>query len=123
MSVHKKLLEHIAFRDEEAAKDALRSIFRLIAVYGRQVREGKKDNKPIEITTTSIHPTFIPRGSYFTVYQAAQVCHATSKQIRVWIRKGKLEALDLPGLGIIIEAGKLNEFLDQRNSASSLLPR
>jgi hypothetical protein len=59
-------------------------------------------------------PTSIPRGNYFTVYQAAQVCHATSKQIRVWIRKGKLEALDLPGLGIIIEAGKLNEFLYQR---------
>jgi hypothetical protein len=34
-----------------------------------------------------------------------------SKQIRVWIRKGILEAFDLPGLGIIIEADKLNEFL------------
>jgi hypothetical protein len=43
----------------------------------------------------------------------AQVCHAASKQIRVWIRKGRLEALNLPGLGIIIEAGKLNNFLDQ----------
>lgn len=111
LSAHKKLLEHIAVRDEEAAKDALRTIFRMIAVYGRQVREGKKANKPIEITTTSIRPTVIPRGNYFTVYQAAQVCHATSKQIRAWIRKGKLEALNLPGLGMIIEAGKLNEFL------------
>ena len=111
LSAHKKLLEHIAICDEEAAKDALRAIFPLIAVYGRQVREGKKDNKPTEITKTSIHPTFIPRGKYFTVHQAAQVCHATSKQIRAWIRKGKLEALDLPSLGIIIEAGKLNDFL------------
>lgn len=83
----------------------------MIAVYGRQVRKGKKANKPIEITTTSIRPTVIPRGNYFTVYQAAQVCHATSKQIRAWIRKGKPEALNLPGLGMIIEAGKLNEFL------------
>ncbi len=111
LSVHKKLLEHIAVRDEETARDALRTIFRMIAVYGRQVREGKKADKPIEITTTSIRPSFIPRGNYFTVYQAAQICHATSKQIRAWIRKGKLEALDLPGLGIIIEAGKLNDFL------------
>lgn len=116
LSAHKKLLEHIVVRDEEAAKDALRTIFRMIAVYGRQVREGKKANKPIEITTTSIRPTFIPRGNYFTVYQAAQVCHATSKQIRAWIRKGKLEASDLPGLGVIIDAGKLNEFLYQIGS-------
>jgi excisionase family DNA binding protein len=56
-------------------------------------------------------PTSIPRGRYFTVYQAAQVCQVTSKQIRVWIRKGELEAFDLPGLGILIEAGKLTEFL------------
>lgn len=116
LSVHKKLLEHIAVCDEEAAKDTLRTIFRMIAVYGRQVREGKKANKPIEITTTSIRPTFITRGNYFTVYQVAQVCHATSKQIRAWIRKGKLEALNLPGLGMIIEAGKLTECLHQIRS-------
>lgn len=61
-------------------------------------------------------PTPIPRGSYFTVYQAAQICQVTSKQIRAWIRKGELEALHLPGLGIIIEAGKLNEFLYQIGS-------
>jgi excisionase family DNA binding protein len=57
---------------------------------------------------------FTPRSSYFTVYQAAQVCQVTSKQIRAWIRKGKLEAIDLPGLGILIEAGKLNEFLSSQ---------
>jgi len=61
-------------------------------------------------------PTSIPRGSYFTVYQVAQVCQATSKQIRAWICNGKLEALNLPGLGIIIEAGKRNEFLYQIRS-------
>lgn len=123
LSAHKKLLEYVAIRDEEAAKDALRIIFHRIAVYGRQVREGKKASQPIEITTTSIRPTFIPRGNYFTVYQAAQVCHATSKQIRAWIRKGKLEALNLPGLGMIIEAGKLNEFLHKmRATQDSLTP-
>ncbi len=110
LSVHKKSLEHITTCDEEAAKDALRSIFRLIAVYGRHVREGKKDNKPAETTKSSIHPTFIPRGKYFTVFQAAQICHATSKQIRTRIRKGKLEAFNLPGLGVIIESDELHQF-------------
>lgn len=116
LSTHKKLLEYIAIHDEEAAEDALRTVFRLIAAYGREVREGKKSDKFIETAKPNILPTFIPRGNYFTVHQAAQICHATSKQIRAWIRKGKLEALNLPGLGIIIQAEKLHEFLYQRNS-------
>jgi len=114
LSAHKKSLEYIAIRDNEDAEDALRTVFRLIAVYGRKVREGKKDDKPVAITNPNILPTSIPRGSYFTVYQAAQISGATSKQIRAWIRKGKLEALDLLGLGIIIETGKLNEFLSRK---------
>lgn len=87
------------------------NVFRLIAAYGRKIREGKRDNKLSENTQPKIIPTSIPRGRYFTVPQAAQICNATSKQVRAWVRRGKLEALDLPGLGIIIEAGRLNQFL------------
>lgn len=90
----------------------------MIAAYGRKVREEKKVGKPIEITKPSIHATFIPRGNYFTVHQAAQVCNATSKQVRAWIRKGKLEALDLPGIGIIIEAEKLHRFVIMKPPSS-----
>ena len=86
----------------------------MIAAYGRKVRTGKKGDKPVAITKPNILPTSIPRGSYFTVSQAAQVCGATSKQIRAWIRKGKLEALDLPGVGIIIESEKLHQFLSKK---------
>lgn len=63
-----------------------------------------------------IIPTSISNGSYFTVYQAAQICDVTPKQIKAWIRKGNLEAFDLPGLGIIIEAKELNEFLREIRS-------
>jgi hypothetical protein len=110
------LLKRISLHDKEDAEEALRKVYQLIAAYGKKVREGKKSDKLIKTTRPNILPIFIPRGHYLTVYQAAQICHATSKQIRAWIRKGKLEAFDLPGLGIIIEAGKLNEFLYQRNS-------
>jgi hypothetical protein len=121
LSMHKQSLEYIAIWDNEEAEDALRTVFRLIAVYGRKVREGKKSDKLIATTKPNILPTSIPRGNYFTVHQAAQICHATSKQIRAWIRKGKLEALHLPGLGLIIDVEKLNEFLYQRNLKSRLL--
>ena len=109
-------MKRISLHDKEDAKEALSKVYQLIAAYGRKVREGKKSDKPIETTKPNILPIFIPRGKYFTVHQAAQICHATSKQIRAWIRKGKFEVFDLPGLGIIIEAEKLTEFLYQRNS-------
>lgn len=114
LSVQEGSIKRISVYDKENAKQALNKVFRLIAAYGRKVRERKGDIELIENSKPKIIPTSIPRGSYFTVYQAAQVCQVTSKQIRAWIRKGKLEAFDLPGLGIIIEAGKLNEFLSSQ---------
>ncbi len=117
LSAQESLLERISSYDKEDAKQqALSKVYQLIAAYGRQVREGKGTRELLETGEPKVMPTSIPHGSYFTVYQAAQVCHATSKQIRAWIRKGKLEALNLPGLGIIVEAGKLNEFLYQIRS-------
>ena len=111
LSTEEDLLKRISAYDKEDAKQALTKVFRLIAAYGRKVRERKGDIKLIENPQPKIIPISIPRGNYFTVYQAAQICNATSKQVRAWIRNGKLEAFNLPGLGIIIESGKLNEFL------------
>jgi len=116
LTAQESLLKRISFYDKEDAEQAISKVYQLIAAYGRRVREGKKSDKLIEATKPNILPIFIPRGNYFTVHQAAQICHAASKQVRGWIRKGKLEAFDLPGLGLIIDTEKLNEFLCQRNS-------
>ena len=116
LTAQESLLKRISSYDKEDAEQAISKVYQLIAAYGRRVREGKKSGKLIETTKPNILPVSIPRGNYFTVHQAAQICHASSKQIRAWIRKGKLEALDLPGLGLIIETEELNEFLSQRNS-------
>jgi hypothetical protein len=113
LTAQESLLKRISLHDKEDAEEAHSKVYQLIAAYGRKVREGKKSDKLIETTKPNILPIFIPRGNCFTVYQAAQICHATSKQIRAWIRKGKFEALNLPGLGIIIEAGKLGKLLEQ----------
>jgi hypothetical protein len=114
--MQESLLKRISSYDKEDAKEALSKVYQLIAAYGRKVREGKKSDKLIETTKPNILPVSIPRGNYFTVHQAAQICHVTSKRIRAWIWKGKLEAIELPGLGLIIETGKLNEFLSEKNS-------
>jgi len=115
LTAQESLLKRISSYDKEDAEQAISKVYQLIAAYGRRVREGKKSGKLIETTKPNILPVSIPRGNYFTVHQAAQICHASSKQIRAWIRKGKHEALDLPGLGLIIEADKLNEFLYKRD--------
>lgn len=114
LSAQESLLKRISSYDKENAEQAISKVYQLIAAYGRRVREGKKSDKLIETTKPNILPISIPRGNYFTVHQASQICHATSKQIRTWIRKGILEAVELPGLGLIIETGKLNEFLYKR---------
>jgi len=116
LSAQESLLKRISSYDKEDAEQALHKVYQLIAAHGRKVREGKGDRELTETREPKVISTPIPLGNYFTVYQAAQICHATSKQIRAWIRKGELEAFDLPGLGIIIETEELNEFLSQRNS-------
>jgi hypothetical protein len=115
LTAQESLLQRISSYDKEDAEQALSKVYQLIATYGRRVREGKKTGKLAETTKPNILPVFIPRGNYFTVHQAAQICYVTSKQIRDWIRKGILKAFDLPGLGLIIGAAKLNEFLYKRD--------
>lgn len=118
LSAQENLLRLISSYDKEDAKQALNKVYRLIADYGRKVRERKGTRELIENREPKTLPISIPRGNYFTVYQAAQVCHATSKQIGAWIRKGKLEAFDLPGLGIIIE---VRQFCKLQSEGQSLM--
>jgi hypothetical protein len=82
LTAQESLLKRISSYYKEDAEQALSKVYQLIAAYGRRVREGKRSDKLIETTKPSIRPIFIPRGNYFTVHQAAQICHVTSKQIR-----------------------------------------
>jgi hypothetical protein len=113
LTAQEEALKQIATDDDREARKALGKVYRLMAEYGRKVREAKKDGKVVEATKKKIIPIALPKGKYFTVSQSAEICNATSRQVRAWIRTGKLEAVDLPGLGMIIEAGKLNQFLNK----------
>jgi hypothetical protein len=116
LTAQESLLKRISFYDKEDAEQAINKVYQLIAAYGKKDRERKGAKELIENREPKVIPASIPRGNYFTVHQVAQICHATSKQIRAWIRKGELEAFDLPGLGLIVESDMLKEFLSQRNS-------
>ncbi len=103
ISAQESMLKRISSYDKEDAKQARNKVYRLIAAYGRKVRERKGARELIKNTQSKVMSTSIPRGSYFTVYQATQICNATSKQIRAWICKGRLEALNLQESSLRLE--------------------
>jgi hypothetical protein len=74
LTAQESLLKRISLHDKEDAEQALSKVYQLIAAYGRKVREGKKSDTLIATTRPNILPIFIPRGNYFTVHQAAQIC-------------------------------------------------
>jgi hypothetical protein len=43
-----------------------------------------------------------------------EICNSTEKRVEIWIQTGDLDAIDLPGLGKIVEAGKLNKFFSKQ---------
>jgi hypothetical protein len=74
ISAQEGLLKHISVYDKKYAEQALNKVYQLIAAYGRKVRKGKVDKELIENRELKVLPTSIPRGNYFTVYQAAPIC-------------------------------------------------
>ena len=115
MTYARGLLKQIASEEGKDAREALGKVYGLIAEYGRKIREGRKEVETIiEPRKKKVIPTTLQKGKYFTVPQAAEACNKTSRQIRAWIRRGELEVVELPGLGMIIEAGELNRFVNEK---------
>lgn len=113
------VLKQIATDEDRQAREALGKVYSLIAGYGRKIREAKKDGwESEEPPKRKIIPTALPKGSYFTVPQAAEICNVTPRKIKTWIRKGELKAINLPDLGILIEVGKLNKLLLEKGILS-----
>ena len=107
-------LKKIATDEDREAREALRKVFGLIAQYGRKIREGKEKGKREVPPQKIIIPTAIPKGKYFTIRQLVEICNSTEKRVEIWIQTGDLDAIDLPGLGKIVEAGKLNKFFSKQ---------
>jgi hypothetical protein len=89
LTAQEEALKQIATDDDREAREVLGKVYHLIAEYGRKVREAKKDGKVVEATKKKIIPIALPKGKYFTVSQSAEICNATSRQIRAWIWTGK----------------------------------
>ena len=114
LTTQEEALTQIASDEGKDAREALGRVYSLLAGYGSKRKEMREDGKREESPKKRIIPITIPKGKYFTIPQAAEICNVTGRQIKKWIGTRDLEAVDLPGLGKIIEAGKLNKFLIEK---------
>jgi hypothetical protein len=55
----------------------------------------------------------LPKGEYFTISQMGEICNVSMHQITKWIQEGNIEAIELPGMGQIVEVQKFSQFLNQ----------
>lgn len=60
-----------------------------------------------------IELTTIPAGKYYTIAQIAEMQDVIGRTVQQWIDKGWLSALQIPGLGYIVNEDDLKKFLDQ----------
>ena len=114
LSAEEETLMQIASDEQRDAREVLGRVYALLAGYGSKRRAMMEDGKGEEPLKKRILPTTIPKGKYFTIPQAAEICNVTVRQIKKWIETRDLEVVELPGLGKIIEAGKFNKFLSKK---------
>jgi hypothetical protein len=114
LTTQEEALKQIAGDEQRDAREALGRVYALLTGYSNIRSEMMKGGKREESPKKRIIPTTIPKGNYFTVPQAAEICNVTVRQIKKWIETCDLEVVDLPGLGKIIEAGKLNKFFIEK---------
>lgn len=114
LTAEEDTLKQIAIDEDREAREALGKVYGLLAKHGRKIRQAKENGKEEEPPKRRVIPTALSKGRYFTILQVAEICNLTGRQIKKCIRIKELEALDLPGLGMIIEAEKLNKFLNEK---------
>ncbi len=60
----------------------------------------------------------IPDGKYLTITQVAEICGVKKRTVSVWLKEGRLNGLDLPGLGQIVEEKELEQYLKEKRNRS-----
>jgi excisionase family DNA binding protein len=56
-------------------------------------------------------PTEIPAANYYTIAQVAEMENVIIRTVHHWIEKGWLSAVQIPGLGYIVNETDLQTFL------------
>ena len=118
-----KLFEFLTAEEDSLnliASDEYRDVSEAYAMVVDILLEREKEKSELqncekreELPQKKIVPISIPKGKYLTTSQITEMSNVAEKQIEDWVRSGKFEAIDLPGMGQIVEIGKFTQFLNQ----------
>ena len=60
----------------------------------------------------------IRHGKYLTIAQVAEISGVKKRTVSEWLKNGRLNGLDLPGVGQIVEEKDLEQYLKEKRSRS-----
>ena len=114
-----KALTLIAVDDENDVREVYAMVVDILLEHKRKKREQQEKGEKKAPRTKKISPVSLPKGEYFTIPQMAEICNVSMQLIKKWIQKGAIEAIDLPGVGQIVEMEKFTQFLNQHKPSGS----
>ena len=114
-----KMLTLIAADENKDVCEAYAMVVDILLKHKRKKRELQKRGDKKDLPIKKITPISLPKGEYFTIPQMAEICNVSIQRIKKWIQKGDIEAIDLPGMGQIVEMEKFTQFLNQHKPLGS----
>ena len=109
----------IASDEDKDVREVYAMVVNLLIDNIREKRERKERGDKKDLPIKKITPISLQKGEYFTSLQIAEICNVSMQRIKKWIQKGDIEAIDLPGMGQIVEMEKFTQFLNQRRPSGS----
>ena len=109
----------IAAEEDRGVHEAYGMVVDMVLERRRKKREPQNFETREDSPRKKIIPISIPKGEYLTISQITELCNVSEKQVEGWIRSRKFEAIDLSGIGKIVEMGKFTQFLNQHKPSDS----
>lgn len=114
-------MQKVIKEEEAERKRILGQVYLLILGWGAEQEQNIASTKTKvvqESKSVSIGAVSIPHGKYLTVAQVAEICGVKERTVSMWLKKGLLKALELPGLGKIVEEKDVEKYLEERQNLS-----
>jgi len=102
----------IAAEEDRDVHEAYAMVVDMVLERRRKKREPQNFETREDSPRKKIIPISIPKGTYLTIPQMAEICDVPLKQIKTWIRSGDIDVIDLPGAGQIVEIENFTKFLN-----------
>jgi hypothetical protein len=115
------ILRKVAEEEEAERKRILARVYSMILSWETEREQSSASIKSKVVEEPKSAPTgavSIPQGKYLTVSQVAKICGVQDRTVSMWLNKGLLKGLELPGLGKIVAEKDLEKHLEERQNRS-----